>query len=329
MRSKAIFSAVIFFILFLSEAPALENIWFSATPPDKISKKIHYGMRGQAYIKDEDGREKKILWIKSGNFPVESPYTDHTSRKKPVFFILSPDKKLIKGELSHGLPGYFLTFEGNLEGFYNLYLIEKFVKKEILNIITAKAEVISHKCSRGHGGMKKKMETKILKQAICFEILRKRIPGEDFHTFLSSGDKATFKVFFNGTPLKDSKITFKTQKGWSKSLWTDINGEAVFQIIGDYYPDWKKLNRKKIHTFLITAEHTVKKTGIYKEIVYKQIHYTGTLKGCYIPSKALYSSSLHGFFLLIFIIITTAGFIYFHRTRRKKLFKEYTFNEKD
>jgi len=329
MRLKGRILVAIFLIFFAEWVSASENIWLSNTPPKKISKEILHGMHGVSLIKGKDGREKKILWLRSGSFPVEARYVNCTNTRKPAIFVCSPDGKPIEGNVSPGQWGYVLTFEGNLEGFYNVYLFEKFVEGGTLNIVVAKAEVLSHKCSNGHAGIRKKMPPKIFKDEICFEIVRKRISGEDFHTFLSSGDEVAFKVFLNGAPLKLADIKFCTQKKWAKNLKTDINGEAFLQLIGDYYPRWNKLNKRKIHNFLVTAEYTEKKSGSCKGIPYERIHYTGTLGGSYIPSETMYTSYLYGLFLLIFVMIVTAAFIYFHRERRKKPYKEYVFSEKD
>jgi len=327
LKGKILF--VIFLLFFAEGALALENIWLSNTPPKKISKKIRHGMHGVSFVKGQDGKEKKILWIRSGGFPVESRYANCTNTKKSTIAVRSPDGKLIEGNVSHGPLGYVLTFKGDTEGFYNVYLFERFVEGETLNIAVAKAEVLSHKCSNGHAGMRKKMLHRIFKGDVSFEIIRKRIPNEDFHTFLSSGNNLTFKVLLNGVPLKFSKVILSTQKKWLKSLKTDMNGEATFQLIGDYYPKWKELNKRKIHYFLVTAEYIVKKKGSYKGIPYKRIHYAGTFGGSYIPSKTMYTSYFYGLILLIFIMIAVTVFIYFHRERKKKPFKEYVFSEKD
>ncbi len=329
MRLKDRILIAIFLLFFAEGASASENIWLSNTPPKKISKKIRHGMHGVSFIKGNDGREKKILWIRSGSFPVESQYANCTNTKNPVIFVCSPDGKLIKGNVSHGLWGHVLTFEGNMEGFYNVYLFERFVEEETLNIVVAKAEVLSHKCSNGHAGMRKKMLHRTFNEEIPFEIVRERIPGEDFHTFLSSGDDVTFKVLLKGAPLEYSKVMLSTQKRWVNNLKTDINGGAAFQLVGDYYPRFKEINKRNIHNFLVTAEYTVKKSGSYQGIPYERIHYAGTLGGSYIPSKTMYTSYLYGLILLIFVMPAVATLIYFYREHRKRPYKEYAFREKD
>ncbi|MDY6856405.1 MAG: hypothetical protein SWO11_17230 [Thermodesulfobacteriota bacterium] len=319
----------VFLLFFVIRASASEIIWLSDAPPEKVSKEIRHGMRGVSLINGKDGRERKILWIRSGSFPVESRYVNRTNTKKPVVFVISPNGERIKGELSHSRWGYVLTFEGNMEGFYNVYLFEMFVEGDTLNIMVAKAEVLSHKCSNGHAQIRRKMSPRILQDDIPFEIVRERIPGEDFHTFLSSGDDLILKVIFNGAPLEAANITLRTQKRWIKGLKTNMYGKAAFQLIGDYYPRWKEINKRNNHNFLLTAEHTIKECGSYEGIPYRLIHYIGTLGDVYIPSKTMYSSSLYGLVVLLFVITITGIFIYFHRERRKRPYREYVFGEKD
>ena len=158
----------IFLLFFAGGASASEIIWLSDTPPKKISKEIRRGMHGVPSIREKDGTLKKILWIRSGSFPVESKYAHRTNTKNPEIFVLAPDGKRIDGELSQGRRGYVLTFEGNLEGFYNVYLVEKFVVMDTLNIMVAKSEVLSHKCSKGHVGIQEKMPPQIFKDYIPF-----------------------------------------------------------------------------------------------------------------------------------------------------------------
>ncbi|MFH1319426.1 MAG: hypothetical protein ABII90_02075 [Bacteroidota bacterium] len=318
MKCKILFA--IFLTFYVLGTSASDIIWLSNTPPEKIAKEIRHGMHSVSYIIEKDGTEKKILWIRSGRFPVESKYTDSTNTKIPETFVLSPDGKLIKGELAHSRIGYVLTYEGNIEGFYNSYLTEKFIQGDTLYIMAAKAEVLSHKCSKGHAGIQKKMPPNTLIKHIPFEIVRKRISGEDFHTYLTSGDDITLKVFLNGEPSKGLIIMLSTQKKWTNNLTTDINGEATFQLIGDYYSKWKELNKRKIHNFLLVAEHTVTANGSYQGVPYKHVHYTGTLSGKYIPSKTMYTSYVYGFILFIFVIAITSILIFFYRRRRRKLF---------
>ncbi len=315
-----------FLTLSVMVSSASDIIWLSGTPPEKLTKEIRHGMHGVSYIREKDGTEKKILWIRSGRFPVESEYTDST--KTPEIFVLSPDGKLIEGELLHGQWGYVLTYEGNIEGFYNVYLVERFTKGDTLHIMVSKAEVLSHKCSKGHAGIQKKMPPKTLGKNIPFEIVRKRIPEEDFHTYLSSGDDVTFKVFLNGEHLEGSKIMLSTEKRWTNNLKTAINGEATFQLIGDYYSKWKELNKRKVHKILLIAVYTVTTDGSYEGVPYKYIHYTGTLSDSYIPSKTMYTSYVYGLLLLVFVIIITSISIFIYRERRKKPYKEEIFDEK-
>ena len=329
MKWKGGIIFAISFLFFPVGVSGSEIIWLSKTPPKEISKKIRCGMHGVPFVKDKDGTEKKILWIRAGCIPVQSKYTHRTNTTNPAIFVLGPDGKRIEGELSHGRKGYVFTFEGNLEGFYNVYLVEKFVEGETLNIMIAKAEVLSHKCSNGHVGIQKKMPPKTLKDHIPFEILRERIPREDFHTYLSYGDNVAFKVFLDGAPVEGSNLMLSTQKRWINNLESGKDGEAVFQLIGDYYSEWKELNKRKIHNFLLMAEHTVTGSGGHDGKPYKQINYIGTLAGTYIPSKTLYTSYVYALLLLTFVITITTIFVYFHRGRRKKPYKENVFCEKN
>ena len=66
--------------------------------------------------------------------------------------------------LSKGDKGYTLTYDWGEEGFYNIYVIEKYVRNDTLFVLIAKAERLHHKCRAGHKGIRKKLPPKTFPQ---------------------------------------------------------------------------------------------------------------------------------------------------------------------
>ncbi len=309
-----------YLLLFLTYGlNASETTWLSGTPPKDFTGKITpIGMQKLSGLKGNRGKEVLVLWLREGTSPLESKYLDHSLSEDAQFFVFSPSGELINHDLLKEDNSLAITYDGSMEGFYNIYMLEKFVKNDTLYIQIAKAERLSHKCRNGHKGIIQKMPPQFFNDKIPFEIIRERIPREDFHTFLSCGDELTFKAMLNGIGVENANILITTQKQWGKTLKTNVDGEINLQLISDYFSNLRELQKKKIHRLLLKANYTLAEEGLYKEIPYKYIQYTCTFPEDYIPSEMVYKSRVWGVFVLVFGIAVLSIMIYIHRTRKAK-----------
>ncbi|MGD9488017.1 MAG: hypothetical protein AB7W47_08345 [Calditrichaceae bacterium] len=324
---KYIYYCFAIFLIFQGASLKAENtFWISNVPPKDADKKIQpFGMHK---ISSVPGNGKRgvfhiIQWIRAGTLPGESEYLTGPPSVNARVHLLSPENKLIDCEFEKGT----IIYNGNLEGFYNLYLTKKYVSGDTLHIISAKAERLSHKCQNGHKHVLANLQPKDLKSHIPYEVIRNRLPREDFHTFIQSGDKVTFKLNLNGTPVSGSKVKLITQTGWAKLAESDKNGEVTFQIPEDYFSTLSEFEKQKIFNFLIVSEHDITENGEFDGSSYKRVRYTATFSESYIPSKMMYSSAVWAMIVFVFALSLAAVAVFYYRERKKVPYREVTFNE--
>ncbi len=309
---------------------AAKIIWLSNMPPKAVTKDIrYYGMHRLPSFRGKDHNIQIIQWIRAGTSPEHSEYIQKTNTDHPQLFVFSPTEEQIKAQVLHNRLGYIISYPGIEEGFYNVYLLEKFAKNDTLTVMVAKAERLSHSCRNGHKGVLKKVTPKIYPDLIPLEIVRKRLPGENFHSIITAGDKVTFQILLNGKPLQGASVRLISQKGWTKQLTTNQNGEVTFQFIQDYISKWQDIKRRIVFNFLLTVEYIKEENGTFQNIPYHHIRYLGTFSDIYRPSQLMYSSFVWGLFVLLFVIIISSLAIYLYRKRTKIEFREITFDEKN
>lgn len=318
-----------FLILLTANVFASEITWFNDTPPEKeMMGKMRFAHGGPVEM-GRGGLYIKSLWLRSGNSPGHAEYSLHSGSDDPDAFLHSPDGKVSDIEPFKNKQGYGFRFEMPQEGFYNIYLVDRFIEGKSLNIVVTKAEVLKHNCSKGHDHVSQKMPPKSL-EGIPFELVRERIPGEDFHTNLSSGDEVTFKVLYKSKPSVNADVKFITRKGWVNSAETDKNGNVTYELIRDHYPSiWSKFKKRKSEESIVVADYTVEEEGVYKGKPFDRIRYISTLAGRYYPSKQEYTSYVYGLMLLTFTLAFSSAGVYMHRNRREKPYREETFIERD
>jgi len=331
MERKLIVFTLLLLCCLTTEILASDIIWLSNTPPAQSRESYKtYGMHRLSSIRGKRGSVKLLCWIRSGTSPESSRYFTDINPDEMVSLVFSPDGKPVKNQVSAYNGEYALSYEGTDEGFYNAHLLKQFVRSDTLFVINAKAELSTHSCRNGHDkALLKNIEPRIYPEHIPFEIVRERLPGEDFHTFISSGDSVTFKTMLNGETVSGANITLCTQKGWNKTSQTNDSGKATFQFVSDYFSRWEELNRRNIYYYLFIAEYTISKDGSYKGKPYQYIHYIGTLSDGYFPSKTMYSSLVWALVIFVLAISLPLIAVYIYRERRKNPFKEIAFNEKN
>ncbi len=269
---------------------------------------------------------KYLQWIRKGNSVQDSRYICLDKGTDYDIFLLSPKGKKEKIELIKGKT-CFAGFELNEEGYYNAYLQIRKGMGDTLYINIAKAELLSHSCRNGHHKNLEARPVRTYPEIVDFEVIRERKPHENYHYFTTSGDNETYKVLYLGKPVTDVKVTVNTEKGWSKSLFTDEKGEFSIQFIQDYFSEWKELNKREIFYYMLRADHTVKKDISYKDKDYHYIHYTLTMSDGYHPSKTMYSSMVWALIVFVITLIVSIAGVFFYKERRKRPYKEIEFNE--
>ncbi len=341
---------------------AQETIWLSNIPPDYLVNEVKpNGMHRLSSVQikenkskeDEKQNKKKrayredtmakqyggkkggrrnyggssiVHWIRKGNSVKESQYVCLTDSDDYKLALMSPSGENANIEIGID-KGCYVKFGLKDEGYYNAYLIKKTPLGDTLHVNIAKVELLNHSCRNGHS---KKLESRPVNyypEITDFEVIRLRKPHSDFHYFTSSGEEVKYKAIFEGKAVENVKITINTEKGWSKILASDANGELSYQFIQDYFTKWQELNSRTIYYYLLKAEYTLEIDNSYKGQNYKYIYYTFTMSDGYRPARTMYASMVWGLvvFLTIFIISIAGVFIY--KERRKKPYKEISFDE--
>ena len=307
---------------------AQKNIWLSNTPPREVEKKIEKtGMRRLPVIYGKRHQANIIQWIRSGELPATSEYVKENALKNPQLFIFDEDGKEVKGELLTNDLGFIITFPATKDGYYLIYLLQKYVKDDTLNISVAKVERMFHSCRNGHDKALIRVEAKTYPEQIPIEIVRERLRGENLHTVIHPGDDVTFQVLLNKNPVEKSIIQMATQKGWIKKEITDNNGEATFQFIKDNITKMQELRRRAAYNYIITFQKIIKQEGTFDNQKYSYINYTTTFSDNYTPSRAPYSSFVWALFVVLGSIILISLGIYFYRKKHKVEYKEIALNE--
>lgn len=299
-------------MLFVSDLQATQTYWLSDIAPTKEQAKKMRPSMGGMVIRDKRGVTKK-LWLREGSDIVNSTYVE---KSQLPLNLITPEASAM--ELAFGNKQFAdVTFKMPDEGFYNLFMIFKKVTDNVLHESVIKHETLKHSCRSGHDHTREKMPP-LYYDGTAFDIVRKRFPRETFHTRKTSGDIVSYEVLLNGQAVTDAEVTMVTQKGWSKTIKTDEEGMAHFEMIRDYYPPWHEFKKRNMETFLIIAEYDHAESGVYDGKAYNSIHYKGTAPGNYYPSTRDYQSNLYGLLIGLFGLTVSILLIYFYRRNRTK-----------
>lgn len=209
-----------------SSAHAATQLWFTDQPADRrLLKDLRNSHGGLVSI--ENDVYVKQLWLQQGE-------SLHDSRLQQVqggqFYLLD-----VRGnKIAPILEPEGIRFQMPDEGFYNAYYTEQSLSNKVLNIAMAKAEVLKHNCRLGH-----KYDRALVNpnqwDAAPLDIIRLRLPEEDFHTRIQSGNTLKFQVLHSGKPASGATVKLETEKGWIKAMRSDEQGIASFQVIQDSF----------------------------------------------------------------------------------------------
>jgi hypothetical protein len=323
MKKKLLLAISILFYLTNLTAQDQEVLWLSNLPPGERQNEIKAnGMHKLSSISAGRGKVKLVQWICHGNQVLNSNYLLNSEHLDAELYCFSPLGDLQACGIDSSKVFKEISFGNQIEGYYNLYLIQKSVRNDTLFVQAAKAELLNHSCRNGHKDVDKKIMSHIHPEKIPIEITRTRTRLENLHFFVSSGDKITYQVSSSSEPLVNASVTFNTQQGWQKTIKSNAEGEAVLQVIQDYFTPWEEIDNRNIYNYLVVAEYTGEEGGTYQGQSYRYTHYTATLSDGYYPSKLMYSSLSWALGIFLFVSLLIGGGVAYHRKRRRKVYRE-------
>jgi len=322
MRTKLLVVVSMLFILSKLTAQDQETLWLSNLPPGERQPEIETsGMHKLSSLSSGRGKTRVVQWLRHGNSVLNSEYVLNSEFADAEFFCYTPQGRLQDCRVDSSEVYKEIGFSNRLEGYYNLYMIQKAIRNDTLHIQVAKAELLNHSCRNGHKDVDKKIRPQIYPGEIPLEITRTRTRLENLHFFVSSGDKIRFKVSRLSEPLKQATVTFHTHQGWQRILRSDADGELVVQLIQDYFTPWKEIDNRNIFHYLAVAEYTEEKGGLFKGQPYRYTHYVASLSDGYYPSKTMYSSLSWALGLFLFFSFLIGGGVALYRKRRKRVYR--------
>lgn len=195
--------------------------------------------RHGGFVHVVDGIDQKQIWLRRGNELHKAFYLDSAEGKYTLLDVqqaLTESLIVKEGKRS-------IRFAMPDEGFYNAYYTEQSVNNNILNVTTAKAEILKHNCRNGHKYDRGLVSPQNWDDA-PLDIIRLRQPEEGFYTRLRSGTNVQFKILHQGKPVVGADVKLETKRGWIKSQQSNDQGIASFQVIQDNFFDPEKTKAK-------------------------------------------------------------------------------------
>jgi len=253
-------------------------------------------------------------------------------------FYLRPDGTRVKGVISTvkgvaALQVDHRPLDGSQDGIYTVYVINRKVEKDVLQVQTAKMYLINHTCSWGHKFWQKHIHHERQKAKfspdVPFEIVGEELWDGNVHNSARSGEIIPFRLLAGGQPIPESILKVRSGTGWLRSYTTDKQGTAKVQLIRDYYPEsWSAFKRNQRMGLLVSAEREVEEAGIYQGQPYSKIHYTTTFPWRYQLQRDEYSSYTYGLGIAALCTVGTSMGVLFYRERRRRPYREVVFDEK-
>lgn len=254
-------------------------------------------------------------------------------------FYLRPDGSRVSAAISKekGVAALRIDhrpLDGSQDGIYTVYVIDRKVENDVLQVQTAKMYLINHTCSWGHKFWQKYIHHERQKAKSSpeapFEIVGEGLWEENVHNSARSGDVIPFTLLSQGQPVPASVLKVRSGTGWSRSFTTDKYGVAKVQLIRDYYPEtWSLFKRSQRMGLLVSAEWEVEQPGEFRGQPFQKIHLTTTFPWRYQLQRDEYSSYTYGLGIAALCTVGTSMGVLFYRERRRRPYREVVFDEKD
>lgn len=329
----------------------VEPLWFSLSPTDASKPEAARGGRpgseghssqagsrpsgrpsGQPSGRPAGGRPPSRFESEHRPLPVRKYYLNGPTSEAQGL-VLHPD--LSVSELPLVLEGgasasvMLDMSDGPHHGANNLYAFDKQVVDETLIVRNAKWVTIHHSCGWGHG-LKFTEERQVSQslKTVPLEIVVDDLWDTNFHSTVMSGDEISLRVLLYGEPAARARVTILSEKGWQKTIMTDEQGRASFQLVRDYYPEgWSKFHRTEKGEIKFTANLRNNESGDLGGQVFSSAKYNATFTWRYYPARREYTSLLVGLLIAVFGAgLTGAGF-FFYRQKRWTGLKRLAWNE--
>ena len=322
------------------KAPTKTDSAFSAAKPDGKDKLLILSITAPG-ASGEKARQNQISSAASEHRTVEfrTLYLNvpELSPNAEAFY-LRPDGSRVDGVIieEKGVAALKIDqrpMDGSQDGVFTVYVIDRKVEKDILQVQTAKMYLINHTCSWGHKFRRKYIhhERQRAKSSpdAPFEIVGENLMDEYVHNSARSGEVIPFTLLLWGRPIPSSTLKVKSGTGWSRSFTTDNNGTVKVQLIRDYYPEtWSAFKRSQRMGLLVSAEREVEQTGEFQGQAYQKIHYSTTFPWRYQLRRDEYSSYTYGIGIAAFCTVGASLGVLFYRERRRRPYREVVFDEK-
>ncbi len=313
-----------------SVAGADDHLWFSLSPAKTHAVKEHHG-RGQSNSHgrhaghESEHRPKPIrtYWLNSCSISPEA-----------IAYMMQPEGDyttvpIIRKEHNVSISIKTPFGDGPFHGANTLYLSDQHIENETLVLRTAKWLAIHHSCGWGHDQKfnKKRMQT-LNSAEIPLDIAVDNLWDTNFHSTVMSGDTISLSVLSFGKPAVGAIVSIISDKGWKKSITTDSNGKASFQMIRDYYPkSWSLFNPKKRGKFKFMAVYETELTGKHEGATYNKARMNSTFSWRYYPAKREYSSFTYGLLVTVLFMLMSGFGIFLYRDRRSQSYRDIKFDE--
>lgn len=304
------------------EAPAA-----MAGRPERVTPNGRPGGKpgGMTAIHESEHRPlpMRTYWLNSGNLqPDAKAYVRHPDGSFDELAIESRDNGLC---VTLSTP----MGDGPYHGANTVYVVEKSVKDGVLTVRVAQWLTIHHSCGWGHDH---KFDPERLTAAplpqVPFQIVLAGLWDGNFHSHVMSGETLSVMALHDSQPAAGARISLTTEKQWTKTLRTNPDGSATFQLIRDYYPaNWDVFDRERKNSFKLSATYETTEHGEYAGLPYQQVRYIATFPWRYYPSRTEYSSLGAGLALgTVFMVGGGAGF-YTYRQRRQQPYRGIVLDE--
>lgn len=309
-------------------------LWLSDMPPQRGDAARPPGSRGGMDMGamemggERGGPRLKRLWLRAGDEPRKSGFAGADAAAPPELLLVAPQGKPEGEPLPPtGDGGRHLAFPMPVQGFYRLYVTQRKLVGDTLQVSVAKAEVANFTHDGDEDERTRALTVGRVLESAPLEIVRERQPDEKFFFRLRSGDEQAFVVLRQGLPLADARVRFVSQEGWSKAAVSDAAGRVSFQVVRDYFPSWPEFNKRFKATYLLIAEADAAESGRYRDQPYGNVRYRATLAGSYYPSPDDYRSYAWGLGIGLLLVLLGGTAVYLYRRRRVRPFREVRFDE--